>query len=71
MIRNNWHLPTGNGTRYAFFTQFVIVESFITTLTDLFPKLLRAPGRHKIFVFNVCAFSFLVHLTLVTQVSPV
>lgn len=51
-----------------FFPQFVIVESFITTLTDLFPKLLRAPGRHKIFVFIICAFSFLVHLTLVTQV---
>lgn len=53
------------------FTQFVIVESFITSLTDLFPKLLRAPGRHKIFVLIICAFSFLVHLTLVTQVSLV
>lgn len=54
-----------------FFTQFVIVESFITTLTDVFPKLLRAPGKHKIFVFIICALSFLMHLTLVTQVSLV
>ncbi|XP_062285088.1 sodium- and chloride-dependent GABA transporter 3-like [Scomber scombrus] len=48
-------------------THFVIVESFITTMSDLFPKWLRAPVRHEIFVLVVCLSSFLVHLTLVTE----
>ncbi|KAM3603750.1 uncharacterized protein V6R79_001465 [Siganus canaliculatus] len=48
-------------------THFVIVESFITTVTDLFPKLFRAPVRREIFVLVVCVSSFLIHLTLVTE----
>ncbi|XP_029687049.1 sodium- and chloride-dependent betaine transporter-like isoform X1 [Takifugu rubripes] len=48
-------------------THFVIVESFITALTDLFPRVLRVPGKHQIFVLIICASSFLVHLTLVTR----
>ncbi|XP_032386849.1 sodium- and chloride-dependent GABA transporter 3 isoform X2 [Etheostoma spectabile] len=48
-------------------THFVIVESFITTVTDLFPKWFRVPLRHKMFVFAICASSFLIHLTLVTE----
>ncbi|XP_071347927.1 sodium- and chloride-dependent GABA transporter 3-like [Trachinotus anak] len=48
-------------------THFVIVESFITTVIDLFPKLLRAPLRHKIFVLIICLSSFLIQLTLVTE----
>ncbi|KAA8587327.1 hypothetical protein FQN60_016189 [Etheostoma spectabile] len=43
------------------------VESFITTVTDLFPKWFRVPLRHKMFVFAICASSFLIHLTLVTE----
>ncbi|XP_028283224.1 sodium- and chloride-dependent betaine transporter-like [Parambassis ranga] len=48
-------------------THFVIVESFITTVTDLFPKVFRAPGRREIFVLLVCLSSFLIHLPLVTE----
>ncbi|XP_070774797.1 sodium- and chloride-dependent GABA transporter 3-like [Enoplosus armatus] len=48
-------------------THFVIVESFITTVSDLFPKLFRAPVRHEIFVLTICVSSFLIHLTLVTE----
>ncbi|KAM4604718.1 sodium- and chloride-dependent GABA transporter 3-like [Polymixia lowei] len=48
-------------------TQFVAVESFITSVCDLFPKLFRAPGRHKIFVLIICLSSFLMQLTLVSE----
>ncbi|XP_051266886.1 sodium- and chloride-dependent GABA transporter 3-like isoform X7 [Dicentrarchus labrax] len=48
-------------------THFVIVESFITTVSDLFPKWFRAPVRHEIFVLIICVSSFLIHLTLVTE----
>ncbi|XP_054483626.1 sodium- and chloride-dependent GABA transporter 3-like [Anoplopoma fimbria] len=48
-------------------THFVIVESVITTVTDLFPKLFPALLRHEIFVLFICASSFLGHLTLVTE----
>uniref|UniRef100_A0A8P4KPI0 Transporter n=1 Tax=Dicentrarchus labrax TaxID=13489 RepID=A0A8P4KPI0_DICLA len=37
-----------------FCPQFVIVESFITTVSDLFPKWFRAPVRHEIFVLIIC-----------------
>uniref|UniRef100_A0A3B4WR04 Transporter n=1 Tax=Seriola lalandi dorsalis TaxID=1841481 RepID=A0A3B4WR04_SERLL len=50
-------------------THFVIVESFITTVTDLFPKMIRAPVRHEIFVLLICLSSFLIQLTLVTEGS--
>ncbi|XP_071348488.1 sodium- and chloride-dependent GABA transporter 2-like [Trachinotus anak] len=50
-------------------THFVIVESFITTVIDLFPKLLRGPVRHEIFVLIICLSSFLIQLTLVTEVK--
>ncbi|KAI3374653.1 hypothetical protein L3Q82_021224, partial [Scortum barcoo] len=48
-------------------THFVIVESLITSVTDLFPKLFRAPLRHELFVLTICVSSFLIHLTLVTE----
>uniref|UniRef100_A0A8P4KF36 Transporter n=1 Tax=Dicentrarchus labrax TaxID=13489 RepID=A0A8P4KF36_DICLA len=48
-------------------THFVIVESSITTVSDLFPKWFRAPVRHEIFVLIICVSSFLIHLTLVTE----
>ncbi|KAG7232959.1 hypothetical protein INR49_007914, partial [Caranx melampygus] len=50
-------------------SHFVIVESFITSISDLFPKLLRAAGRSEIFVLIVCSFFFFIHLTLVTKIS--
>ncbi|KAM7400111.1 hypothetical protein PAMA_004690 [Pampus argenteus] len=48
-------------------THFVTVECFITSISDLFPKLFRKPVRHEIFVLIICSFFFLVHLTLVTE----
>uniref|UniRef100_A0A3Q3LSA6 Transporter n=1 Tax=Mastacembelus armatus TaxID=205130 RepID=A0A3Q3LSA6_9TELE len=48
-------------------THFVIVESFITSVSDLFPKLFHKPGRREIFVLLICLFFYLTHLTLVTE----
>ncbi|XP_068605090.1 sodium- and chloride-dependent GABA transporter 3-like [Brachionichthys hirsutus] len=48
-------------------THFVAVEGFITSISDLLPALFRGPRRHEIFALIVCASSFLVHLTLVTE----
>lgn len=46
-----------------------MVESFITTLCDLFPKWFRAPMKHELFALAICAVSYLTHITLVTEVS--
>uniref|UniRef100_A0A8D3A4J8 Transporter n=1 Tax=Scophthalmus maximus TaxID=52904 RepID=A0A8D3A4J8_SCOMX len=48
-------------------THFVTVECFVTSMSDLFPTSLRAPGRSEVFVLLVCSFFFLAHLTLVTE----
>uniref|UniRef100_UPI003AAD46B6 sodium- and chloride-dependent betaine transporter-like n=1 Tax=Centroberyx gerrardi TaxID=166262 RepID=UPI003AAD46B6 len=48
-------------------THFVAVECFITTVSDLFPKLFRTPGRHEIFVLLICLSTFLLQLTLVSE----
>ncbi|XP_070830096.1 sodium- and chloride-dependent betaine transporter-like [Chaetodon trifascialis] len=48
-------------------THFVLVECFITSLSDMFPKLFRKPGRHEIFTLVICSFFFLIHLMLVTE----
>ncbi|TNN26217.1 Sodium- and chloride-dependent betaine transporter [Liparis tanakae] len=50
-------------------THFVTVECFTTTISDLFPKLLRKPGRHELLVLLVCSSFFLIHLLLVTEVK--
>ncbi|XP_037643798.1 sodium- and chloride-dependent GABA transporter 3-like [Sebastes umbrosus] len=48
-------------------THFVNVECFITSVSDLFPKLFRAPVRNEIFVLIICSSFFLIHLPLVTE----
>ncbi|XP_039457636.1 sodium- and chloride-dependent taurine transporter-like [Oreochromis aureus] len=48
-------------------THFVTVESVITSISDLFPTLFRAPVRHEIFVLIFCSAFFLVHLTILTE----
>ncbi|KAM9349533.1 sodium- and chloride-dependent betaine transporter-like [Symphorus nematophorus] len=48
-------------------THFVTAECFITSISDLFPKLFRKPGRREIFVLVICLFFFLIHLMLVTE----
>lgn len=52
-----------------YYLQFVVVECIITSISDLFPKFLRKPGRSEIFVLLVCLSSFLSHLILVTEVN--
>ncbi|XP_019966975.1 sodium- and chloride-dependent GABA transporter 3-like [Paralichthys olivaceus] len=48
-------------------THFVTVESVITSVSDLFPKLFHARGRHEVFVLVICLSFFLLHLTFVTE----
>ncbi|XP_026169799.1 sodium- and chloride-dependent GABA transporter 3-like [Mastacembelus armatus] len=48
-------------------THFVTVESVITSVSDLFPKLFHAPVRHEIFVLVICSSFFLIHLIFVTE----
>ncbi|XP_068195979.1 sodium- and chloride-dependent GABA transporter 3-like [Antennarius striatus] len=48
-------------------SHFIAVESIFTSVSDLFPTLLRAPVNHKIFVLISCISFFLLHLTLVTE----
>jgi len=57
---------TDSSTLYP---QFVTVECFTTTISDLFPKLLRQPGRHELLVLFVCSSCFLLNLLLVTEVK--
>lgn len=51
-----------------FSSQFIIVESVCTTISDLFPQWFRAPVKHEIFVLILCVVSFLAQLILVTEV---
>ncbi|XP_068457204.1 sodium- and chloride-dependent betaine transporter-like [Clinocottus analis] len=48
-------------------THFVTVECFITTISDLFPKLFHKPGRREMFVLFICSSFFLLNLLLVTE----
>ncbi|XP_075993675.1 sodium- and chloride-dependent betaine transporter-like [Genypterus blacodes] len=48
-------------------THFVLVECVVTSVSDLFPRFLRAPGKREIFVFIICLSCFLLQLILVTQ----
>ena len=48
--------------------QFVTVECFITSVSDLFPKRFRKPGRSEIFVLLICIASYLIQLLLVSEV---
>ncbi|XP_068195957.1 sodium- and chloride-dependent GABA transporter 3-like [Antennarius striatus] len=48
-------------------SHFVMVESFITTVMDLFPKWFRGPVKREIFVLIVCVFKFLLNLLMVTE----
>lgn len=52
----------------VFHPQFVTVECFITSISDVFPKLFRKPGRHELLVLLLCLSLFLINLMLVTEV---
>lgn len=49
-------------------SQFVGVEGFVTAVVDVYPGVLRRPGNKKIFILVVSAISFLIGLSMVTQV---
>ncbi|XP_075875949.1 sodium- and chloride-dependent GABA transporter 3-like [Nelusetta ayraudi] len=48
-------------------SHFVMVESFITTVSDLFPKVFHAPQRHELFALATCLFGFFINLSLITE----
>lgn len=54
---------------YFFFSQFVEVEGQITSLVDLYPSFLRKGYRREIFIAIICFMSYLLGLTMVTEVS--
>ncbi|KAG7454478.1 hypothetical protein MATL_G00260150 [Megalops atlanticus] len=48
-------------------SQFVCVESLATAITDMFPRVLRRPGRREILVLLIAVVCFLLGLPLVTN----
>lgn len=50
-------------------TQFVEVEGQITSLVDLYPSFLRKGFRREIFIALMCSISYLLGLTMVTEVG--
>lgn len=50
-------------------SQFVGVEGFVTAIVDLFPRILRKPGRREILIFITIAISYIIGLLMVTNVS--
>lgn len=49
--------------------QFVEVEGQITSLVDLYPSFLRKGFRREIFIAFICSISYLLGLTMVTEVG--
>ena len=53
----------------SFLPQFVEVEGQITSLVDLHPSLLRKGFHREIFIASICCVSYLLGLTMVTEVG--
>lgn len=53
----------------SFPPQFVEVEGQITSLVDLHPSLLRKGFHREIFIASICCVSYLLGLTMVTEVG--
>ncbi|RXN15626.1 sodium- and chloride-dependent GABA transporter 2-like protein [Labeo rohita] len=50
-------------------TQFVLMEAIMTSVMDLFPMILRRPGRREISLLLFCLTCFVGQLIMVTEVS--
>ncbi|XP_061073698.1 sodium- and chloride-dependent GABA transporter 2-like [Conger conger] len=48
-------------------TQFVMIEVLMTSVMDLFPKVLRRAGRREIFLLLFCLTCFVLELVMITQ----
>ncbi|XP_017564575.1 sodium- and chloride-dependent GABA transporter 2-like [Pygocentrus nattereri] len=48
-------------------TQFTAVEGIVTSVTDVFPQVLRGPRRREIFLLLFCFFCFLCQIIMVTE----
>ncbi|XP_046891606.1 sodium- and chloride-dependent GABA transporter 2-like [Hypomesus transpacificus] len=48
-------------------TQFVAMEVVMTSVTDVFPKILRRAGRRELFLLLFCLTCFLLQLIMVTE----
>lgn len=50
------------------FLQFVGMEVMMTSITDMFPKVLRKAGRRELFLLLFCLICFFSQLVMITQV---
>ncbi|XP_026783103.3 sodium- and chloride-dependent GABA transporter 2-like [Pangasianodon hypophthalmus] len=48
-------------------TQFLTMEVIITSVTDMFPRVLRRTGRREIFLLLFCVFCFFCQFIMVTE----
>uniref|UniRef100_A0A4W4G4M4 Transporter n=1 Tax=Electrophorus electricus TaxID=8005 RepID=A0A4W4G4M4_ELEEL len=48
-------------------TQFVCMEVIITSVTDMFPTVLRRPWRRELFLLLFCLFCFFSQIVMVTE----
>ncbi|KAL0963035.1 hypothetical protein UPYG_G00348760 [Umbra pygmaea] len=48
-------------------SQFVCVESLATAITDIFPGVLRRPGRREVLVLGIAVVCFLLGLPLISE----
>ncbi|XP_075066690.1 sodium- and chloride-dependent GABA transporter 2-like [Mixophyes fleayi] len=48
-------------------SQFVCVESLVTSLVDMYPSTFRKKNRRELLILVVCIFSFLIGLVMLTE----
>ncbi|XP_040292333.1 sodium- and chloride-dependent GABA transporter 2-like [Bufo bufo] len=48
-------------------SQFVCVESLVTSLVDMYPRTFRKKNRRELLILVVCIFSFLIGLVMLTE----
>lgn len=66
MSSHDQHRSRANQSRVS---QFVSLEALMTSVTDLYPHLIRRGHRRELLLFFVCVVCFLVGLVMVTPVS--